>query len=164
MAPRLLFLLAEIDARIEARLRLRHHRRRHRCAAARKHPVQQRPAGAHVLQLLRRLSHLRRQVQRRLQVTELVDKLVDLMGRLKTEITNLNPGAVGAGLSKVTEFTTGVTNLLQTAKNLLPDEAAAIDDVLAVTNVVSSLPSLDAVKGEILALLDAIIADLNSLK
>ena len=75
------------------------------------------------------------------QVTELVDKLVDLMGRLKTEITNLNPGAVGAGLSKVTEFTTGVTNLLQTAKNLLPDEAAAIDDVLAVTNVVSSLPS-----------------------
>lgn len=98
------------------------------------------------------------------QVTELLDKLIDLMGKLKTEIDKLNPGAVGAGLAKVTEFTTGVKTLLEKAKDLLPNEAATIDDVLAVTNVVSSLPSLDAIKNEIKQLIDAIVADLNALK
>ncbi|MFH0344623.1 MAG: hypothetical protein ACHBNF_21430 [Chromatiales bacterium] len=97
------------------------------------------------------------------QVGELIGKLIDLMGKLKTEINNLNPNVV-PGLDKVSEFTTGVTSLLTTAKNLLPNEAGAIDEVLAVTDVVSSLPSLDAVKAEIIALLDAIIADLNQLK
>lgn len=97
------------------------------------------------------------------QVGELIGKLIDLMGKLKTEINNLNPNAV-PGLDKVSEFTTGVTSLLTTAKNLLPSEAGAIDEVFAVTDVVSSLPSLDAVKAEIIALLDAIIADLNQLK
>lgn len=96
------------------------------------------------------------------QVGELIGKLIDLMGKLKTEINNLNPAAV-PGLDKVSEFTTGITGLLTTAKNLLPSEAGAIDEVLAVTDVVSSLPSLDAVKAEIIALIDAIIADLNQL-
>jgi hypothetical protein len=54
--------------------------------------------------------------------------------------------------------------LLTTAKNLLPSEAGTIDDVLAVTNIVGSLPSLDAVKAEIIALIDEIVADLNQLK
>lgn len=97
------------------------------------------------------------------QVGELIGKLIDLMGKLKTEINDLNPNVV-PGLDKVSEFTTGVTSLLTTAKNLLPNEAGAIDEVLAITDVVSSLPSLDAVKAEIIALLDAIIADLNQLK
>lgn len=97
------------------------------------------------------------------KVSELINKLIELMGKLKTEINNLNPAAV-PGLEKVPEFTTGVTNLLTTAKNLLPNEAGAIEEVLAVTNVVGSLPSLDAVKAEIIALIDAIIADLNQLK
>lgn len=97
------------------------------------------------------------------QISDLINKLIDLMGKLKTEINNLNPGAV-PGLDKVSQFTTGITNLLTTAKNLLPNEAASIDDVLAVTNVVSSLPSLDAVKAEVIALIDAIAADLNQLK
>jgi phage-related minor tail protein len=97
------------------------------------------------------------------QIGELITKLIDLMGKLKTEINNLNPNVV-PGLDKVSEFTTGITTLLTTAKNLLPSEAAAIDQVLAVTDVVSSLPSLDAVKAEIIALIEAIIADLNQLK
>jgi phage-related minor tail protein len=97
------------------------------------------------------------------QVSELINKLIELMGKLKTEINKLNPAAV-PGLDKVSEFTTSVTNLLTTAKNLLPSEAGTIDDVLAVTNVVGSLPSLDAVKAEIIGLIDAIIADLNQLK
>jgi phage-related protein len=98
------------------------------------------------------------------QITELITKLIDLMGKLKTEINNLNPGAVGEGLGKVTEFTNATKALLTTAKDLLPDEASTIDDVLSVVNVVSALPSLDAVKAEIIALIDAIVADLNQLK
>jgi hypothetical protein len=97
------------------------------------------------------------------QVGELITKLIDLMGKLKTEINNLNPNVV-PGLDKVSEFTTGITTLLTTAKNLLPSEAGAIDEVLAVTDVVSSLPSLDAVKAEIIALIEAIVADLDQLK
>lgn len=98
------------------------------------------------------------------QVTELIDKLIDLMGKLKTEIEKLNPGAVGAGLGKVTEFTASAKALLEKAKDLLPNEAGTINDVLAVVNVVSSLPSLDAIKDELKQLIDAIVADLNSLK
>lgn len=98
------------------------------------------------------------------QITELIEKLIELMGKLKTEITNLNPGVVGAGLAKVTEFTTSVKTLLVTAKGLLPNEADTIDDVIEVADVVSSLPSLDAVKAEITSLIDAIVAKLNELK
>ena len=57
------------------------------------------------------------------QIGDLLDKLIDLMGKLKTAITNLNVGAI-PGLDKVTAFTQGVTTLLQTAKNLLPNEAS----------------------------------------
>jgi hypothetical protein len=98
------------------------------------------------------------------QITELITKLIDLMGKLKTEINNLNPGAVGEGLTKVTEFTNATKTLLTTAKDLLPNEAGTIDDVLGVVNVVSSLPSLDAVKAEIIALIDSIVVNLNQLK
>jgi phage-related protein len=98
------------------------------------------------------------------QITELIDKLIDLMGKLKTEISNLNPGVVGQGLGKVTEFTTSVKTLLETARGLLPNEADTIDDVIEVADVVSSLPSLDAVKAEITGLIDAIVAKLNELK
>ena len=98
------------------------------------------------------------------QITELLDKLVDLMGKLKTEINNLNPGSVGEGLTKVSEFTNAAKTLLETAKNLLPNEAGTIADVLGAINLVSSLPSLDAVKAEIISLIDAITGHLNTLK
>jgi len=97
------------------------------------------------------------------QVGDLLDKLIDLMGKLKTAINNLNVGAI-PGLDKVATFTQGVTTLLQTAKNLLPNEASTIDDVLAAANVAGSLPSVDQLKAEIISLIDAIVVDLNSLK
>lgn len=98
------------------------------------------------------------------QITEVLTKLIDLMGKLKTEINNLNLGSVGAGLAQVTQLTNGAKALLETAKNLLPNEAGTIDEVLGAINLVSSLPSLDAVKAEIIALIDAIVVHLNSLK
>lgn len=97
------------------------------------------------------------------QIGDLLDKLISLMGQLKTEITNLDVSAV-PGLSQVSTFTAGIKTLLTTAENLLPKQKTAIDEVLSVVNVVSSLPSLDTVKADILSLIDAIIADLNSLK
>ena len=97
------------------------------------------------------------------QIGDLLDKLIELMGKLKTEIQNLNVSAI-PGLDKVSQFTGSVKTLLETSKNLLPNEAGAIDEVLAVTNVVTGLPSLDAVKADILGLIDAIVVHLNSLK
>lgn len=97
------------------------------------------------------------------QISDLVSKLVDLMGKMKTEIQNLDVSAV-PGLDQVSKFTNAITTVLTTAKNLLPGEATAIQDVLDVTNVVTGLPSLDTVKKDILALIDGIIADLNQLK
>jgi ABC-type transporter Mla subunit MlaD len=97
------------------------------------------------------------------QVGDLLTKLIGLMDQLKTEINSLNAGAVGAGLTTATQFVSSAKTLLDTAKSLLPNDAATIDQILAVVNVVSSLPSLDAVKTEILSLIDTIKADLTTL-
>ena len=98
------------------------------------------------------------------QITVLIDQLIELMGKLKSEIDELDFGAIGDSLTKVSEFTTATKNLLETAKTLLPEEKETIDDVLDVVNVVSALPSLDAVKAEITGLIDAIVVHLNTLK
>lgn len=97
------------------------------------------------------------------QINELIDKLIDLMGKLKTEIQNLDVNAI-PGLEEASTFTEKVKGFLNASKNLLPDEADTIDEVLAVADVVSGLPSLDDVKTDILSLIDAITAHLNSLK
>lgn len=98
------------------------------------------------------------------QVDELLDRLIALLGQLKTEIQNLNPGAVGPALTQVTQFTTSARTLLETARNLLPNDAGTIDDILGILNVVGSLPSLDAVKAEIATLIDAVVGHLQTLR
>ena len=89
------------------------------------------------------------------QLGELVDKLLDLVGKLKQEIENFDLSSIGAGeLGQALEFVDKVTSFLEASKALLPDEADTIDEVLSVANVAGSLPSLDGVKQEILDLLD----------
>ncbi len=97
------------------------------------------------------------------QVVTLIDELIGLLGQLKTEIENLDVAGI-PGLAEVSQFTGSVTTFLETAKSLLPDQQATIDEVLAAANVVTGLPSLDQVKTEILALIDAIVGNLNQLK
>lgn len=97
------------------------------------------------------------------QITDLINKLIDLMNKLKTEIQNLNVSGI-PGLAQASTFTEKVKAFLEASKNLLPDEADTIDEVLGVANVVAGLPSLDAVKADIISLIDAIIGHLNSLK
>ena len=97
------------------------------------------------------------------QVTDLLDELIELMGKLKTEIQNLDVSAV-PGLDKVSAFTASVKTLLETSKKLLPNETAAIDTIADTADVVTGLPSVDQLKNEIISLIDAIVAHLNSLK
>jgi hypothetical protein len=101
------------------------------------------------------------------RVFELLDKLVDLLTRLKGEINNLNLSNLGGTpgvLNKVTDFTNAVKTLLETSKNLLPNEAGTIDEVLNIVQVVGGLPSVDAVKKDITDAIDAIITHLKDLK
>jgi hypothetical protein len=97
------------------------------------------------------------------QITELLTKLVDLMGKLKIEIQSLNVNAI-PGLAQASEFTTKMTGFLNAMKTVLPDESSDIDKVLEVAGLVAGLPSLDSVKAEILGLIDAIVGHLNTLK
>ena len=98
------------------------------------------------------------------QITELIDKLITLMGELKTEIQKLLSSGPIQNLDKVTQFTAGITTLLTTAKTVVPAEAATIDDVLKVAQLAGSLPTIGQLKDEITSLIDAIVAHLNSLK
>ncbi len=97
------------------------------------------------------------------QITELLDKLIELMGKLNTEIANLDVSGI-PGLAEASEFTAKIKSFLAATKNLLPDESDEIDAVLGIADVVTGLPSLDEVKGEILSLIEAIVAHLRNLK
>ena len=95
-------------------------------------------------------------------IGDLLKQLIALMGQIQTAVTNLNVNAI-PGLDKVSDFTTAVTSLLQAAENLLPEQKSNIDQVLSVANLVSSLPSLDQIKDEILKLIKEIIDALTNL-
>lgn len=97
------------------------------------------------------------------QVTDLIDLLVELLGKMKVEIQNLDVGGI-PGLAQVAEFTGKIPAFLDAAKKLLPDETASIGTIADVAEVVTALPSIDAVKAELISLLDAITAHLTSLK
>lgn len=97
------------------------------------------------------------------QVTEVIDKLIELMNKVKTEIQNFDVSSI-PGLDKATEFINMVKSFLTSARALLPDEAGTIDDVLSAADVVGSLSGLDDVKQSILDSIDAIVTHLNSLK
>jgi hypothetical protein len=96
------------------------------------------------------------------QVGDLLNKLIDLMGQLKTAVNNIDVGSI-PGLDKISQFTSSATTLLQTAEGLLPQQKSAIDDVLSVANVVTGLPSFTTLKQDIVTLLDAVIADLTAI-
>ncbi|MEV8377680.1 hypothetical protein AB0P21_33385 [Kribbella sp. NPDC056861] len=97
------------------------------------------------------------------QVNDLLDLLVELLNKLKTELDNLDVGAI-PGLAEVSAFTGKIPALLDAARKLLPNETTSIQSIADVADVVTGLPSVDAVKAEILALIAAIVAHLNSLK
>jgi ABC-type transporter Mla subunit MlaD len=96
------------------------------------------------------------------QISELLDKLIELMGKLRTEIDELDVAI--PGLTEAAEFTDKMKSFLTSMKTLLPDEADEIDSVLEVADVVTGLPSLSDIKDEILGLIDSIVGHLTTLK
>src|SRR5437588_6462220 len=98
------------------------------------------------------------------QVDDLLNKLIDLMGQIKTAIQNLDVSHI-PGVQQVTTFTQKITTLLQTVVNLVPSEADAINTVLGIAKVVGGLSDLGAsLKTDISNLIDAIVNDLKSLQ
>lgn len=97
------------------------------------------------------------------QVKDLITDLADLLGKLRTAINDLDVSHI-PGVAAVSGFTAQIPALLDAAKKLLPGETAAITAISEVTAVVTGLPSVEEVKTELLSLLDAVIADINSLK
>jgi len=97
------------------------------------------------------------------QIKDLIKKLIDLMGKLEAAIDKLDVKNI-PGLDKVSDFTTQLKGVLTSAKGLLPSEAGAIDEVLAVADVVSGLPSLDTVKADIKKLLESITTLLKAIQ
>lgn len=97
------------------------------------------------------------------QVNELIDLLIGLLGKLKTEIDKLDVGAI-PGLAEVSAFTGKIPAFLEAAKKILPGEAADIDSIADVASVVTGLPSVGDVKTDLISLIDAIVTHLNSLK
>jgi hypothetical protein len=85
------------------------------------------------------------------------------MNSLKSEIQQLNPGAI-PGLAQVTAFTGHVTTMLDAVTTVLPQESAVIGEVRTALGVVGNLQGLDQIKAELLQTVDAINADLNRLK
>ena len=97
------------------------------------------------------------------QIDELLNKLIELMNLVKTEVQNLDVSAI-PGLGEAAEFTGKIKEFVDSAKTLLPENAADFQAVADIANIVSGLPSIDEVKGEIISLIDAIVGHLNSLK
>lgn len=96
------------------------------------------------------------------QAGDVVNQVVALMNQLKTTIQNLDVSNV-PGLSPLSNFATSAESLLLTAEDLLPGQENEISTVLGELSVVAGLPSLVAVRQDILTLIDGVIADLNAL-
>jgi hypothetical protein len=97
-----------------------------------------------------------------LPIGDLLSQLITLLGKLKTEIANLDVSQI-PGLADVSSFTGSVRTMLESARKLLPDESGDIEQVLGIADVVAGLPSLDQLKSQITDLITAIVADLQDL-
>lgn len=100
------------------------------------------------------------------QIDDLLNKLISLMGDIKAAILKLKDGASTLPvLSTISTITQKVTAFLQTALNLLPSEADAINTVLGIAKGIGDLPQLgQQIFTDIATLIDGIVADLKSLQ
>jgi hypothetical protein len=94
------------------------------------------------------------------QIADLLTALIDLMGKLADKVNQLDVGNL-PGLAQVTQFTQDVQTLLQVVSTVLPDQSAAINDVVGKAKVVGGLPSLGTVKQDILGLINDVTGTLQ---
>jgi len=97
------------------------------------------------------------------QTQHLADSLIYLMENLRNTISTIDTGSI-MHLQELSTFGDKVNMILQSAKELLPNEPNAIDDVKRTTHVLSDLPTLGNIKGEIIGSLDGILGHLHELK
>ena len=97
------------------------------------------------------------------QISDAIDTLIDLMSELKAIIQNLDVGPI-PGLAAVSSFAEKTEAVLQTSRCLLLGQRSEIASVICTSDILESLPHLEEIREEIIALIDAIIAHLNSLK
>ena len=97
------------------------------------------------------------------QISDTIDTLIDLMSELKAIIQNLDVGSI-PGLQVLSSFAEKTETVLRTSRCLLLEQRSEIASVICVSDILESLPHLEEIKGEIIALIEAIIAHLNSLK
>ena len=97
------------------------------------------------------------------QVNDLLDKPIELLAKPKTEIQNIDIGALG-NIDEALGFAAKVKGFLQSAKALLPDEADEIDKAINAANVVAGLPTFGDIKNELIQLIDQISTLFGQLK
>jgi hypothetical protein len=97
------------------------------------------------------------------QVNDLINMPIELLAKLKTEIQEIDLGALD-NIDEALAFAGKVKGFLESAKALLPDEAANIDRAINAANVVAGLPTFADVKNEIVQLIDDIAGLIGQLK
>jgi hypothetical protein len=99
------------------------------------------------------------------QVDTLLTSLLDLMSQLRSEINALDLSSVSTSLGQLTTFATATTTLLNISESLLPNDAAAITKAKNAVAAIAGLQQLTTtVQTDIIAAIDAIVVQLNSLK
>ncbi len=97
------------------------------------------------------------------QINELLDKVLDLLGRLKVEINKLDVSAIP--VDKVLPFLDGLASLLESSRNVLPaDSKDTIDTASSVINVIKTIPTPEQIKAEVVGLLDSVSGHITALK
>ncbi len=97
------------------------------------------------------------------QINELLDKVLDLLGRLKIEINKLDVSAIP--VDKVLPFLDGLASLLESSRNVLPaDSKDTIDTASSVINVIKTIPTPEQIKAEVVGLLDSVSGHITALK
>jgi hypothetical protein len=100
------------------------------------------------------------------QIDDLLDKLISLMGDIKTAITALQKAITTLPiLSDITTLTQKITAFLQTVITVVPSQSDAINTVLGIAKGIGDLPQQgQQIFTDINGLLDDIAKNLLSLK
>lgn len=99
------------------------------------------------------------------EVNDLLGKLVTLLDKLKVAVNDLDAGAIGGHIQTVLNLVNASKALIEKAREALPEaEKPIATTALEVATVISSLPSFDQLKAEIVALIDAVKTSIQSLR
>lgn len=96
------------------------------------------------------------------QIKEALDLVIAVIGKIKAEVAKLDTSMIP--IDQVLPFINGAKSLLGTAKKLLPDNQAEINQALEVVSIVASCPTPEQIKAEAIGLLDAVSTQIGSLK